>query len=117
MDILALKAAAAKSNPTVAWPEVLEEDRQISMCDGQKIRIRIFRPRDQQKSSPLLVWYHGGGYCVGSIEGEAEYCKIFCKDLRGVAVSVDYRLAPEWKFPTAPNDCFDALKWVSQIRS
>ena len=55
---------------------------------------------------------HGGGFCLGGLENEALLCREWCREAKGVSVNVDYRLAPEWKFPTAVEDCWDAVKWV-----
>lgn len=55
--------------------------------------------------------YHGGGYCLGGLENEAVVCRGFA-ERGGVAVNVDYRLAPEYKFPKGLEDAYDALKWV-----
>ncbi len=108
----------------------------IKMRDGFDIRVKIYSPAEQTKSGvdegrPLLVWYHGGGYCLGTPEAEEENCRVFSRDFGGVAVNVayryvcrdaeyrlmigsnKYRLAPEWKFPTPINDAFDALEWVT----
>jgi acetyl esterase/lipase len=56
--------------------------------------------------------FHGGGFCLGNLENETEFCRRWA-DLGGVAVNVDYRLAPEFSFPTPVYDAYDALKWVS----
>lgn len=84
------------------------------MRDGEEIQVRIYTPKEEGQTAgrPLFVFYHGGGCCLGSIERESRYCRMFVREFGGVAVSVGYRLAPEFKFPTAVYDAFDALKWV-----
>ncbi|KAB8291547.1 hypothetical protein EYC80_006348 [Monilinia laxa] len=62
--------------------------------------------------SPVFVVYHGGGFCLGGLENETVLCRQWT-ELGGVAVNVDYRLAPEHPFPTGINDAFDALKWTA----
>ena len=57
---------------------------------------------------------HGGGFCLGGLDNEALLCREFCKKYDGVAVNVDYRLAPEYKWPIPVHDSYDALKWVSR---
>lgn len=90
-----------------------EEDRQIPMRDGQNITVRIHRPEQPPSGgSPLYVLYHGGGWCVGSLEDEEPFIRRMVKDFGMTVVNVDYRLAPEYKFPTAHHDCYDATKWV-----
>ncbi|KIM92617.1 hypothetical protein OIDMADRAFT_46618 [Oidiodendron maius Zn] len=91
-----------------------ESDRQILVRDGSRIRIRVFRPTESPGSgSPLIVLIHGGSFCVGSLESETPRCRSFVQAFGAVCVSVGYRLAPEHPFPTAPNDCWDALRWVA----
>lgn len=59
-----------------------------------------------------MVMLHGGGWILGDLENEAQLCKVWCKEFKGVAINVDYRLAPEVKFPVPLNDCYDAVKWT-----
>lgn len=71
-----------------------EKDIFIKTRDGDEIRVRIYLPvggRRSQDRFPVLVWFHGGGYCVGSVEGEEEYPRDFVQKVGGIAVSVDYR--------------------------
>ena len=92
---------------------VKEEDHQVSMRDGEKITCRVYSPEGgKEGGSPLAVIYHGGGWCIGGLENEDLLCKSLTSRLGCVCVNVDYRLAPEWKFPTAVNDSYDATKWV-----
>lgn len=88
-------------------------DEQIPMRDGEKIRIRIYRPSDQQ-NLPLIVYYHGGGFVLRSIESHDFVCRRLCQENQAVVVSVDYRLAPEYKFPVPHQDCYDATLWVAK---
>ncbi|KAA8563957.1 hypothetical protein EYC84_011960 [Monilinia fructicola] len=94
-------------------PSFIEEDRQISVRDGSSITVRIHRPKSPPSGgSPVFVVYHGGGFCLGGLENEMVLCRQWT-ELGGVAVNVDYRLAPEHPFPTGINDAFDALKWTA----
>lgn len=120
-DIVALRAqrAAAKramiaANTTSSDSSpVLEEDRQIRMRDGDFIAIRICTPKQRPADgSPVLVMYHGGGYCLGELDSEALLCRKWAAELGCVSVNVGYRLAPEHPFPVGVHDAFDALKWV-----
>src|SRR5208282_518736 len=63
-------------------------------------------------SSPGLVYFHGGGWVVGSIEWHDRVCRAVAGRARVVVVSVDYRLAPEHPFPAAPRDAIAATRWV-----
>ena len=93
----------------------LEDDRQIPVRDGTSITIRVHRPRSPPKDGcPIFVVYHGGGFTLGGLDDEARMCRAFTA-LGGIAVNVDYRLAPEHPFPVPIQDAYDALKWVCPI--
>ncbi|MCG5073727.1 alpha/beta hydrolase [Paraburkholderia tagetis] len=90
------------------------EDLQVPTRDGTTIRARLYLPVEPQWSEPLpaLVYFHGGGFTVGSVDTHDALCRMFARDARCAVLSVDYRLAPEHKFPTAVNDAFDAYAWL-----
>ncbi|WP_433704589.1 alpha/beta hydrolase [Paraburkholderia sacchari] len=90
------------------------EDLQVPTRDGETIRARLYLPVEPQWSEPLpaLVYFHGGGFTVGSVDTHDALCRMFARDARCAVLSVDYRLAPEHKFPTAVNDAFDAYAWL-----
>lgn len=73
------------------------------------IRVRIYQ---QRENSPVLVYYHGGGFVICSLDSHDALCRRIARLSNATVVSVDYRLAPEHKFPTAVYDCYDATKWV-----
>jgi acetyl esterase len=60
----------------------------------------------------VLVYFHGGGFTIGSVNTHDTLCRNLCLNTPCAVVSVDYRLAPEHKFPTAAHDAWDAMKWV-----
>jgi acetyl esterase/lipase len=92
---------------------VIEEERQILTRDASSITVRIYTPRNSQTGGgPLLIMYHAGGYCAGDIGDEGTNCRNFATIFGGIAISVGYRLAPEFPFPVPVNDAYDALKWV-----
>jgi len=86
------------------------EDRTIKGPHGP-IPIRITWPKGKGPF-PAFVWFHGGGWVIGSIELTDHLVRHFVHNAGCVGVSVDYRLAPENKFPKAVNDCYAATKWV-----
>jgi len=89
-----------------------ERDEQVTMRDGTLIAVRIHSPSQPASGGcPGLVIYHGGGFCLGGLDNEVALCRKWTA-LGGVAVNVDYRLAPENVFPTAVHDAYDALTWV-----
>lgn len=63
---------------------------------------------------PILVWFHGGGWVTGDLEGTDEVARMISSRSRCVVISVDYRLAPETKFPGPVEDCYAATIWVSK---
>ncbi len=78
-----------------------------------KIRIRIYQPQATTSKAPALLWMHGGGYIGGVPEQDDAYVLPFIQETGVVVVSVDYRLAPDYSFPTPLEDCYSALKWLA----
>jgi acetyl esterase/lipase len=87
------------------------EDRAIPGRDGD-VPVRIYWP-NANTNLPVVMWIHGGGWVLGSLETHDNACRMLCDDVGAVVVSVDYRLAPETKFPGAVDDCVAAWQWVS----
>jgi acetyl esterase len=82
------------------------------------IRARVYVPFAKARALPALVYFHGGGWVLGGIETHDRLCRVIADDAGCVVVSVDYRLAPEHKFPAAVIDARDAFTWVAaQARS
>ncbi len=80
--------------------------------DGHAIPVRVYRPVAEE-GLPLLVYFHGGGFVLRSIETHDRLCRRLAVLNRAVVVSVGYRLAPEHKFPVPLHDAFDALVWAA----
>ncbi len=81
---------------------------------GRTLRVRHYVPREHGWAEPMpaLVYFHGGGFTIGSVDTHDRICRMLAKDADCVVLSVDYRLAPEHRFPAAADDAFDALDWV-----
>ncbi|MEO8009207.1 MAG: alpha/beta hydrolase [Betaproteobacteria bacterium] len=90
------------------------EDRRLT-GPGSDIAIRIYTPRELKTGEklPVLIWFHGGGFVIGSLETHDSVCRMLANQADCIVVSVDYRLAPEFKFPDAVEDCKAALKWAA----
>jgi acetyl esterase len=90
------------------------EDRQIP-GPVQTIKVRVYTPQvsQEQASLPVLVWYHGGGFVIGDLDSHDSACRALANQTECLVVAVDYRLAPEHKFPGAVEDCEAALQWVA----
>ena len=82
-------------------------------CPAGEIPIRIYTP-EGMAPFPLVVFFHGGGFVVGSLDSYEEMCRTLCWGTGCIVVSVDYRLAPEHKFPAAPDDCLAATRWAAE---
>jgi acetyl esterase len=74
---------------------------------------RVYRP-EPDGDVPTIVYFHGGGFVIGDIETHDGICRLLCRDLTAVVVSVDYRLAPEHPFPAAVEDAYAALTAVAK---
>ncbi len=86
-------------------------DHKVSVGDYE-IPVRIFLPSKQYALKKLLIFFHGGGWVVGNIDTYTNICSHMAKQTGHVVISVDYRLAPEFRFPTAPEDCYAVMKEI-----
>jgi acetyl esterase len=73
------------------------------------LRVRMYRPHLRVSPSPAVVFFHGGGFVLGSLDSHNDLCRILADRARAVVLSVDYRLAPEHPFPTATLDAIAAF--------
>jgi len=105
--LLAAMAAPAAS----LLPIYSVADRTIPGPAGALV-VRIYRP-SAAVNLPVLVWFHGGGWVLGSLDNGDFPCRQLANDANCVVVSVDYRLAPEDCFPAAIDDCLAATQWVA----
>lgn len=87
------------------------EDLKIPARDGLELPARLFAPASEQPL-PVLLYLHGGGFTVGSVATHEALCRHLAHLARCAVLSVDYRLAPEWPFPTAVHDTWDSLAWL-----
>src|SRR5215510_16231152 len=82
---------------------------------GSDIPIRIYWPREPREGElfPCLLWFHGGGFVIGNLDTHDSACRMLANQTDCMVVAVDYRLAPEFKFPAAVDDCRAALRWLA----
>ncbi len=102
-----LEATAEEKEPVAKV-----EDRTIPGLAGE-IPVRIYTP-EGSGPFPVLVFFHGGGWVICNLDTHDGSCRNLAKGAGCVVVSVDYRLAPEHKFPAAVEDCYAATKWVAE---
>lgn len=95
----------------------LGEVRDVTMPGpGGEMRLRLFDPRTEaeRQPGPVVVFYHGGAFVIGSIETHEGLAAEMARQLDLPVVSVDYRLAPENPFPAAPDDAEASARWIAE---
>ncbi|MEN6498719.1 MAG: alpha/beta hydrolase [Thermoguttaceae bacterium] len=99
--------------------KVLEPPQPVAKIENRRvpghggwIPIRIYTP-EGSTPLPMFVYYHGGGWVVGDVETHESLCTAIANAAGCIVVSVDYRLAPEHKFPAAVDDAYAAARWVA----
>ncbi|XP_078432388.1 putative carboxylesterase 17 [Wolffia australiana] len=106
----------------LASPPPAFKFRDVVIDAAKHISARIFYPSKDGETPtsqlPLLVYFHGGGFCVGTTtwHGFHAFLGGLCVQCRCVVISVDYRLAPEHRLPVAYDDCYAALEWLTEPR-
>ena len=102
------------SNPE---PPELESAKPLAIpAPHGAIPARIYTPKMLRKNNglaPCLVFYHGGGWVIGDIDSHDVVCRKLAHEGELIVISIDYRLAPEHKFPAAVDDAIAAVKWVA----
>ena len=94
-------------------PDITVSERRIPGPKGAPdVRVLLYVPKNVSTPAPALVWIHGGGYVIGSADQVDPQVKMMVSKLGCVAVSVDYRLAPETPHPGPVEDCYAALRWL-----
>ncbi|AGH35692.1 alpha/beta hydrolase [Acinetobacter baumannii] len=91
----------------------------VAVSDGAEIEVRVYVPYSLEnvEQRPALVFAHGGGWCLGSLDAWNRTCRLLAESIQHVVFSVDYRLAPEFKFPTPLNDFFTAFRYIHKHAS
>lgn len=102
-------AAEVLDLPRARLPEV--RDLTLPSADGQPLRARLYRPTAAPRGT--LLYLHGGGFTVGSLETHDSLCRQLALQSDATLIALDYRLAPEHRFPTAVDDAWSALRWLA----
>ena len=97
-----------------APPEVASVQDLAASGPHAAIPLRLYRPLGSSSKAllPVLVYYHGGGWVIGDLDTHDTLCRELANLTRCAVVAVDYRLAPEHRFPAAVDDCIAATRWV-----
>jgi acetyl esterase len=83
---------------------------------GRTLTLRQYAPRQHSWAEPMpaLLYFHGGGFTIGSIETHDRLCRVLASGADCLVYSLDYRLAPEHRFPAAADDAFETLEWLNR---
>ncbi len=98
--------------PDTVVPVRDTEDIEVPGPNGP-LPARVYRPDDEGKV-PTIVFMHGGGFVIGDIETHDNQCRMVCREVGAVVVSVAYRLAPEAPFPAGVEDAVAATRWIAE---
>lgn len=101
------------SGPIIG-PKLIEEINTIEVCLAKDFNIKIYKPFCDNKTQelPILIYYHGGGWTIGSLKAYDNILRYICSCTKHIVVGVEYRKAPEYKFPIAAEDAIKAYDWV-----
>ena len=121
-EVIALQAKQVPVNAVTNWlfgavaPGVDVADRTVPGPAGD-LKVRVYRPAaegaETSAGRPLVVYFHGGGFALGSLDMGNWICGLVAASVGAVVVSADYRLAPSHLFPAAVEDCYAALAWAA----
>ncbi|CQD12642.1 lipase [Mycobacterium lentiflavum] len=98
--------------PPELLPDLRIEDRTIGHGERNDIAVRIYWPPTPAETYPVVVFFHGGGFCLGDLDTHDHVARAHAVGAEAIVVSVDYRLAPEHPYPAGVSDAWAALQWV-----
>lgn len=104
-------ARAAPVLDVAKRPMARVDEFDVPVRDGTTVRIRCVAA-SVEAALPAIVFFHGGGYTIGSLDTHDSLCRLLAAECNCVVASVDYRLAPEHRFPAATEDARDAFDWI-----
>ncbi len=118
IDLAALPLAEAMriARPVLPAPAPPQNsaDRYLPLAGGGELRLRLYYPESAGSERPALLYLHGGGFVGGTVEMDDPRCARLAELAGCVVASLDYRLAPEYPFPTAIHDAHAAWQWLRQ---
>lgn len=83
----------------------------VPAADGTPLRARLYAPSHERL--PVMLYLHGGGFVIGNLETHDSLCRQFALRSGGAVLALDYRLAPEHRFPAAVDDAWGAMRWLA----
>lgn len=114
-----IKPFTKKGEKSVNW-----EDKTIANADAGDMTVRCYQAgtnkigsrkrRPHNPAETVMLFFHGGGFCIGDVDTHHEFCHAVCEQTGWPVVSVDYRLAPECPAPAALKDCITAYSWLAE---
>ncbi len=111
-DVAELRQSYAGLGAIESKPEVASVADHVVPGPAGDIPVRVYVPTDEPGPRPVLVYFHGGGWVIGSVETHDGTVRAVAEGSGVTVVSVDYRLAPEHPFPAAIDDAVAAIRWV-----
>lgn len=105
--ILMVEATQGPQQPVAAV-----EDRELPTSAGA-VRARVYWPAHTDEALPIIAYFHGGGWVIMGIETHDNICRRLTNATGAIVVSIEYRLAPEDRFPAALDDCVAATRWLA----
>jgi acetyl esterase/lipase len=103
--------AAGAADGDAAGDEGVESEDRLVPGDPD-VPVRVYRPAGASGTLPALLYIHGGGFEIGSIDTEDPIARMLSREVTCVVVSVEYRLAPEHRYPAQVDDCYAGLRWM-----
>lgn len=103
-----------------SFPHVISSDEYVyDRSDQNSLRLRVYRQNQGSSGldaggNPVVLWFHGGGWISGTVDQDDSLCKRLVSENKFIVVSIDYRLAPEFVFPSQIDDAIAALTWIGK---
>ena len=114
------RASVTPAMPPFTWitgpvfGDVTRVGTRFPARDGHLVPMRVYRPTAAREPLPVVVYFHGGGWVLGNTRMYDPLCTFLARTVDVVVVSVDYRMAPEFRAPTAVHDSVDSVRWLAE---
>jgi acetyl esterase len=95
-------------------PKVATVTDVLLPLEGRTLEGRLYVPEGAEDTPPLTLYFHGGGWVIGTLDTHDATCRAIAQKSRSAVLSIAYRLAPEHRYPAAVEDCFEALVWAAR---